>query len=225
MSTLALVKADFVAQLPFSTQIEEAQYRPFVQFAHTLDLLPLLGHVVLEAVDALPSAAVREYAEGIAIATGDFISRRERVYKALIDAPTLPPPVLPLDATDTSAQWAYEPLRTLWHHYLKAWWVQQSFSRFLAQHGLNITKAGITVPIDRSQGTYDRANATEKANLGAAVDTTAEALRSRLLAFVHADHQRFAATPAEGYAYAYLYGTATSCGASPSHRRVRFRAV
>lgn len=222
MSTLALVKADFVARLPFSTQIEEAQVHPFVLDAYTLDLLPLLGHEVLESVDGLAPATVREYAEGLTIVSGDLISRRERVYKALSNAPVLPPPVLPIPSgTDYSGQWEYQPLRTLWNHYLKPWWVQQSFSRFLAQHGLNITKAGITVPLDRSQGTYDRASATEKANLGAAVDSTAEALRSRLTAFVHADHQRYQSNPMQGYAYAYLYGTCESSSTRRHARRVR----
>lgn len=208
MSLLTLTLNDFQTELPFSTQIEERQLRPFIHLAYELDLLPLLGYATLEALALLAPAPVLLYAaEAPApVLAGDYLSRRERVFRALVPAPLLPVPLLPVPpGSDVSGQWAYEPLRTLWGHYLKKWWLHQSFSRFVEQHGINITKAGLTVPTDRSQGTYDRPSASERANLQASVATTAEALRSRLTRFLRDEHLLYQQTLG-GCGYGYGYG-------------------
>jgi len=194
-----LTKADFVATLPFSTQIEDAQVRPFINDAYTLDLLPLLGHETLERVQALADFAPVAYAGPASlpsIAQGALILRRERVYRALVGGPTNEPPVQPTTiqltqpgypvapTPEAEGQWLFLRLETLWSQYLKAYWLQASYVRFLLNHGVNVTKAGLTVPIDRTQGTYDRPSSSQVAALLAAANTTAEAWLSRLTRFL-----------------------------------------
>jgi hypothetical protein len=191
MSTLALTLADLRAQVPLSDKVEDVQVRPFIQFARTLDLIPLLGHETLEAVDALAAAELKPYVAG-AGAEEDLAVRHERVYRATADG---------LLTTPGGEGWTYEPLLTLWTQYLKPWWVEASYARFLAQHGLNVTKAGITVPVDRANGTYDRPSAAQKAELMAGVASTAEAFRSRLTRFMHTESQAYHADSTTGYNY------------------------
>ena len=216
MSTLALTLLDFQTQLPFSNKIEDRQLQPFVKTAFALDLVPLLGHATLEAVDALAPFTAIKYTAGLPIAAGSILSRRERLYRAATNAvlPIAPPPAVP---TEAAAPWTYLPLHTLWLHYLKPWFVQQAFARFLSQHGLDITKAGITVPIDRNQGTYDRPSAAQKAELQASIDVTAEALKSRLTRFMREENLLY---QSGGCGYDY---SLDACGPAPravaSHRR------
>jgi hypothetical protein len=218
MSTLALVLADFTTQLPFSNKIEDRQIQPFVALSRTLDLTPLLGSATLEAVDALATpGTVTPYATDMSYLVDGLVSRRERIYRA-VGAPTTAPP------TDgkTTAEWADEPLLTLWLLYLKPWWVQQSFARFLSQHGLDITKAGVTQAIDRSQGSYDRPSTATRAELQASVDITAEALKSRLTRFLRAEHLLYTSCGC-GYNY-YPDECGTVSHTTRRHNR-RFRAV
>lgn len=194
-----LTKADFVADLPFSPQIEEPQVRPFVSDAYTLDLLPLLGHETLERLQALPAFAATEYAGPASlpgITAGQLIRRRERIYKAIVAAPTNEPPVQPTTIQLTQpgypvepmpegdGQWLFMRLETLWSVYLRPYWLRAAYVRFLLTHGVNVTKAGLTVPIDRQQGTYDRPGSGQVASLLAEARTTAEGWLSRLTRFL-----------------------------------------
>jgi hypothetical protein len=197
MSTLTLTLADFRAQVPLSDKVEDSQVRPFIQFAYMLDLLPLLSYDVLDAVDALTVPKLDAYTAAGAYTAGQMVVRRERVYRALVDTTGL---TIPAGSASTP-EWAYEPLVTLWTQYLKSWWVQAAYVRFLPQHGLNVTKAGITVPVDRQNGTYDRPTAAQKSELTAGVDSTAEALRSRLTRFLHTESQDNKANGSTGYSY------------------------
>lgn len=213
MSTLALTLADFQAQLAFSDKIEDAQVRPYIQFAYTLDLLPLFEYATIEAIDALPSAAIAPYVAGAPVADDSSVLYRERVYRAT----TANPATLP--GQDTN--WVYEPLRTLWTQYLKPWWVQTSYVRFAAEHGLNFTKAGITVPVDRNQGTYERPTAAQKAELMAGIESTAGAYYSRLTRFLHQESAAHRKDTTTGYAYY----PATTCPARPTAHSTRLRGI
>lgn len=194
-----LTKADFVAALPFSPQIEDTLLTPFIADAYTLDLLPLLGHETLELLAALAAFAVVPYAGQAslpAIAAGTIISRRERLYRARVAAPTNEPPIEPTTiqltqpgypvqpVPEADGQWLFLRLETLWAVYLKSYWLHASYCRFLLNHGVNVTKSGLTVPVDRQQGTYERPSAGQVAALLAAAQTTAEAWLSRLTRFL-----------------------------------------
>lgn len=194
---LDLTKADFVAALPFSTQIEDQQIRASITDSYVLDVLPELGHETLEKLQALPAFTVTPYL-GVdslpGVKLNDLLVRRERVYQALVAAPTAEVPVLatvvqltqtPLTpAPDPSGQWLFRPLETLWSQYLKAYWLQAAYVRFLLNHGVNVTKAGLTVPADREKGTYDRPSSAQVAQMLADARTTAEARLSRLTRFL-----------------------------------------
>ncbi|MGI4871476.1 MAG: hypothetical protein ACRYFX_09895 [Janthinobacterium lividum] len=196
---LSLTKADFVEALPFSVMIEEAQIQPFVKLALTLDLVPLLGHAVLEAVGLLPAAVLQEYVPGLAATAGDYFVRYEGVYRCLVNGASAT--TVPTDGRSTGA-WQYEPLLTLWTSYLQPYWVRAAFSRFLAQHGNELTKAGITQPND-PQGTFVRAPSSDRASLQAAADSTANALHAKLTAFLHQQTQAHRTDSATGYGYDY----------------------
>lgn len=217
MSILTLTLADLRAQVPLSGKVEDEQVRPHIQFAYTLDLLPLLGYEVLDAVNALAVPVFAPYAPLGSYAVGQFTVRHERVYRALADTTGL---TLPGESAAT-AEWAYEPLLTLWTQYLKPFYVQAAYARFLPQHGRNITKAGITVPVDRANGTYDRPTSSERAELLASVDSTAEALRARLTRFLHAESQAYNANSAAGY----NYFPATSCTGPAQLHGTRLRGI
>ncbi len=221
MSLLALTLADFQQQLPFSNKIEESQIRPFIELAYKLDVLPLLGYKALEEIKALAPITVTPYAPDLTIALDGYYARHERIYKALAVDPISDVPVLPPVLPDPG-EWGYEPLHTLWQYYLKEWWVQQAFARFLPQHGLNITKAGVTVPVDRVQGTYDRPSAADRASLQNSVSITADALRSRLGAFLRSETLLQARFMGHGYAY---YEESACSTPSTSRRGGRFRAI
>lgn len=191
-----LTKADFVAAFAFSDKIEDSQVRPFIGDARTLDLLPLLGHETLEKLAIAPElTTITDYVSQAALATlplGALVLRRDRIYKALVDNPMQDVPALAenYDAASTepvsepNAQWQYLRLETLWQVYLKPYWLQAAFVRFLLNHGVNVTKAGLTVPVDRSNGTYDRPSSAQVAQLLADTRITAEARRSRLTRFL-----------------------------------------
>ena len=196
---LDLTTADFVAALPFSDKIEDHQIRAAITDAKTFDLLPLLGHETLEKLAALPAFTILPYAGPASLpglVAGQYVARRERVYQVLISAPTNEPPVqsstivllqpgypvAPLP--ELGGQWLFCPLPTLWSVYLKAYWLQAAYVRFLLNHGVNVTKAGLTVPIDRQAGTYDRPGAAQVAQLLADNRITAEARLSRLTRFL-----------------------------------------
>ena len=196
---LDLTTADFVAALPFSDKIEDRQIRAAITDAKTFDLLPLLGHETLEKLAALPAFVVTPYAGPAslpALTVGQYIARRDRVYQVLIAAPTHEPPVPPsvimlmqpgyppAPVPELDGQWLFCPLQTLWVEYLKAYWLQAAYVRFLLNHGVNVTKAGLTVPIDRAAGTYDRPGAAQVAQLLADSRINAEARLSRLTRFL-----------------------------------------
>ena len=189
-----LTTADFVELLPFSNKIEAAQLAAFITQAHQFDLLPLLGHATLEAVDTLaapllvPAPAVPALAPA-----GSYYVRRERVYRALVDTTqavpvltsanytvSITPAVLANPAPE--GDWQYERVLTLWSQYLRAYWVQRAFSRFVATHGVNVTKAGLTVAVDAT--TYARPSGGQVATLQASIDNTAETLLSRLTRYL-----------------------------------------
>ena len=214
---MRITLADFVELLPFSSNIEARQLNAFITQAQQLDLLPLLGHETMEGLTALPAAVLLpvDTVPGQILA-GDLFARRERVYRALVAATAAPIPVLSTDSYTVSlspghlrnppaeGDWQYERALTLWSQYVRPYWVQRAFSRFLTTHGLNITKAGITVPIDRASGTYDRPNAGQVATLQAAVDTTAEALLSRLTRFLRYEGLLWFIDPQTGHgAYSF----------------------
>ena len=194
-----LTTADFVAALPFSSQIEDRQIRASITDAKTFDLLPLLGHETMEKLAALPAFVALPYAGPAslpALTVGQYIARRDRVYQVLIAAPTHEPPVqssvivlmqpgYPVaQLPELDGQWLFCPLQTLWTEYLKAYWLQAAYVRFLLNHGVNVTKAGLTVPIDRQAGTYDRPGAGQVAQLLADNRIIAEAHLSRLTRFL-----------------------------------------
>jgi hypothetical protein len=203
---LSLTLADFVAALPFSNKIEERQIQPFVAESYMLDLVPLLGHEVLEKISLLSlTDVVTDYAPAVAVLATRYYRQYERVYKADAAGLTTAP---------GETGWDYQPLLTLWSQYLKLYWVRASFSRFLAQHGLDITKAGVTAPTD-PQGTFTRPSSADKAALQAAHDTVTEALRSRLTAFLRSE------TQAGDKGYNYGQG----CGHSVSSLRAPLRGI
>lgn len=194
-----LTIADFVAALPFSDKIEDRQIRAAITDAKTFDLLPLLGHETLEKLAVLPTFAVAPYggpATLPGLTVGQYIARRDRVYQVLIAAPTHEPPVQPsiivlmqpgypvAPVPELDGQWLFCPLQTLWTEYLKSYWLRAAYVRFLLNHGVNITKAGLTVPIDRQAGTYDRPGAAQVAQLLADMRILAEASLSRLTRFL-----------------------------------------
>lgn len=188
---MLITTADFVELLPFSNKIEAGQLNAFITQAHQFDLLPLLGHATTEAVDGLPALLVLP--AGATALAGSYHVRRERVYRALVDT-TQPVPVLstanysvslsPATLTNPAAEgdWQYERVLTLWSQYLRPYWVQRAFSRFIATHGVNVTKAGLTVAADAN--TYARPSGGQVATLQASIDTTAETLLSRLTRFL-----------------------------------------
>lgn len=191
---MIITTADFVELLPFSNKIEAAQLAAFITQAHQFDLLPLLGHATLEAVDTLaaPLLLPAPAAGGLAPAGGYYV-RRERVYRALADT-TQAVPVLSATNYTVSispatlvnpapeGDWQYERVLTLWSQYLRPYWVQRAFSRFVASHGVNVTKAGLTVAVDAT--TYARPSGGQVATLQASIDNTAETLLSRLTRYL-----------------------------------------
>ena len=191
---MIITTADFVELLPFSNKIEAAQLAAFITQAHQFDLLPLLGHATLEAVDTLtaPRLLPAPAAGGLATA-GQYYVRRERVYRALADT-TQAVPVLSASNYTVSispatlvnpapeGDWQYERVLTLWSQYLRPYWVQRAFSRFVASHGVNVTKAGLTVAVDAT--TYARPSGGQVATLQASIDNTAETLLSRLTRYL-----------------------------------------
>ena len=195
-----LTKADFVAALPFSDKIEDSQILPYVADARRLDLVPLLGHETLERLArvALP-VAVLEYDPATAYALNDVVSRWGRLYRALTDAPATAPPVLdkfgytlpsytgtyPADPLpEADGNWQFLRLETLWLEYLKPYWLRAAYVRFLQNHGVNVTKAGLTVPIDRAQGTYDRPGAAQVQSVLHEAQANATTERARLTRFL-----------------------------------------
>lgn len=224
---MTITVADFVELLPFSNKIEPLQVAAFIVQARQFDLLPILGHETLEALDALPATPVLPApAGGVAAVAGTYYVRRERVYRAL-SATTDPVPVLRAEPADED-NWHYEQMLTLWSQYVRPCWVQQAFSRFLTTHGLNITKAGITVPIDRQQGTYERPSAAQLATLQAAVDTPADVLLSRLTRFLRAEGLLYFTDPTTGAGR--CWGTETPnagghCAATTTRHRRPVRGI
>ena len=189
-----IATADFVELLPFSNKIETAQLTAFITQAHQFDLLPLLGHATLEAIDGLTAPLVLPTpAAGAQATAGAYYVRRERVYRALVNTTQAVPVLGATNYTVSIApavlanpvpegDWQYERVLTLWSQYLRAYWVQRAFSRFVATHGVNVTKAGLTVAVDAT--TYARPSGGQVATLQASIDNTAETLLSRLTRFL-----------------------------------------
>ena len=191
---MLITTADFVELLPFSNKIEASQLAAFITQAHQFDLLPLLGHATLEAVDTLPATPLLPApAAGAPATAGGYYVRRERVYRALatttqavpvLSASNYSVSITPATLTNPAPEgdWQYERVLTLWSQYLRAYWVQRAFSRFVATHGVNVTKAGLTVAVDAT--TYARPSGAQVATLQASIDNTAETLLSRLTRFL-----------------------------------------
>ncbi len=192
MSTLALTLLDFQAALPFSNKIEDRQVQPFVALTLELDLVPLLGHAVLDEVAGLAMPEMIGYVPAVASTAGTYYLYQGRVYLATTDELLTRP--------GTADAWVYQPLLTLWTQYLKPYWLHRAYARFLPQHGVDVTKAGMTQPNDPA-ATYVRAASADRAVLIASAESTAEALRSRLTAFLSSEAQAFAKDNATGYAY------------------------
>lgn len=202
--------ADFVELLPFSNKIEASQLGAFITQARQFDLLPLMGHATLEALDALTAPAILPApSAGTLAEAGAYYVRRERVYRALVDTTQAIPvisstnytvSVAPALLTNPAAEgdWQYERVLTLWSQYVRPYWVQRAFARFTPSHGVNITKAGLTVPVDRAQGTYDRPTGGQVATLQASIDNAAEALLSRLTRFLRYEGLLWVMDPATG---------------------------
>lgn len=232
---MIITVTDFAELLPFSNKIEASQMAAFITQARQFDLLPLLGHETLETLDALVMPALlAPPAAGVLAVLGARYVRRERVYRALAATLTAVPVLAPAAAYPVGTPgaagnpapegaWQYERALTLWSQFVRPYWVQRAFSRFLTTHGLNISKAGITVPIDRQQGTYERPSAGQIATLQAAVDTPAEVLLARLTRFLRAEGLLWLpglATGA-GHYYGADNADASHCGpaAATRHRR------
>lgn len=197
-----LTTADFVAALAFSNKIEDAQLRPYIEDAAQLDLLPLLGHETLERLARLVLPTAQPYAGPSSLPlllAGTVVSRWDRLYRTLTDAPTTEPPVLdkfayvlpsytgtyPADpAPEADGNWQFLRLETLWLEYLKPYWLRAAYVRFLQNHGVNVTKAGLTVPIDRAQGTYDRPSGAQVASVLHEAQGNADTRRARLTRFL-----------------------------------------
>ncbi|TGE08748.1 DUF6712 family protein [Hymenobacter fodinae] len=176
--------SDFPALVAFSKSIEAGQIEPFMNDARLLDLLPLLGYGLLEQIDKLEEKPVKDWGQIVLEDTlpGTYATRHERVYRALVPKPEQDVPESPTQANPE--EWVYEPLRTLWVHYLHPYWVQAGYSRFFNQHGINVVKAGITVPLDSEKNSYAPASPAQRAQVQAAIDSKAEALYSRLSVFL-----------------------------------------
>lgn len=176
---MTIAQADFVELLPFSNKIEPWQLAAFITQARTFDLLPLLGYATLEALDALTAPTLLPPpAAGVEAVLGSYYLRQDRVYLAL-SATT--------DPVGETTAWQYQLTATLWSQYVRPYWVQRAFARFVVTHGLNITKAGVTLPKDSAQNTYERPSAGQIATLQASIDNTAETLLSRLTAFLRTE--------------------------------------
>jgi hypothetical protein len=202
---LSLTLADFVAALPFSNKIEDRQIQPFVAESYMLDLVPLLGHEVLEKIALLNQAdTVTDYNPAVPVLGSRLYRQYERVYQSSAAG---------LITMPGGTGWIYQPLLTLWTQYLKLYWIRAAFARFLPQHGQDFTKAGITNPTDR-EGTFRPISAIDRATLQAAHDSATEALRSRLTAFKHTETQAYASDNTKGYDY----GAACGCQAATSLR-------
>jgi hypothetical protein len=194
---VTISQPDFVELLPFSNKIEEWQLTAFIEQARTFDLLPVLGYEALEALDGLTLPTLLTLTTGPAVPGGCYV-RRDRVYKALTAA------TAPIPTTGDTDDWAHQPLMTLWRYYVRPYWVQRAFARFVVTHGLNITKAGVTLPKDGALNTYERPSAGQIATLQASIDNTADTLLSRLTHFLGEEK---------------LYPAATC--AAPAHRHRR----
>ena len=191
---MLITTADFVELLPFSNKIEPGQLAAFITQAHRFDLLPLLGHATLESLDALTAPLILPAPPpGATAAAGSYYVRRERVYRAraattqavpVLSATTYSVSIAPAVLANPPAEgdWQYERVLTLWSQYARAYWVQRAFSRFVATHGVNVTKAGLTVAVDAS--TYARPSGGQVATLQASIDNTAETLLARLSRFL-----------------------------------------
>lgn len=203
---MIITLADFVATHALSNQIAPSKVTPAILDSLRLDLGPVLSATLLERLQELKPFTTSTWPVVLAEVTpGSYVVRRDRVYKALVNQPTDEQDV-PEDGVSTT-EWQYEPLRTLWLLYVKPYWLQAAYCRFLPTHGFNIEKAGLTTPID-PQGTYQPISAAHRAALQAAADNTAAALLNRLLRHLRADT---AETPETDHA----------CGHTFTHRRRR----
>lgn len=185
---MTIAVADFRETHALSTQVEQTKMNPAIAESLRLDLRPVLSADLLERAQELKPFVVLAWPVVLAdVSPGFYAERRERVFKALTAQPETD---VPATAT-TTADWEYLPLHTLWHAYLKPYWKQAAWVRYLPTHGVNLEKAGLTVPSD-PQGTFQAASSTTRAQLLAAAENTAAALLNRLLRFVQADYSRTA---------------------------------
>lgn len=208
--SLTLTKEDFYASHALSRQVETPKLAPAIADSLLLDVRPHLPVELLEQVLTLPAFTVAEWPVVLADQSpGSYAVRRERVYMALVPTPETDVPT----EAESSADWQYEPLRTLWHVYLKPYWKQAAWSRFLLGHGYDMQKGGITVPTDR-EGTFQPAGAAHRAALQQAAANQADTLLSRLLRHVRHRH-------AGSYASDYPYGHPLHEPACTIHRNRR----
>ena len=231
---MIITTTDFIELLPFSNKIEPAQLAAFITQAHQFDLLPLLGHATLEAVDTLPVRLLLPAPAAGALATaGSYYVRRERVYRALVDTTQAVPVLSAANYTVSIApavlanpapegDWQYERVLTLWSQYLRPYWVQRAFSRFVATHGVNVTKAGLTVAVDAT--TYARPSGGQVATLQASIDNTAETLLSRLTRFLRYEGLLWFIDPQTGGG-GYSLDGCTHYGDDTSTAGLRFHAT
>lgn len=207
---------------------------PTTVLAYNPAALPGINPAALPA--ALPvNLLATTPATGAAYALGDVVSRWGRLYRALVPAPSTAPPVLdklaytlpayvgtyPADPTpEADGNWQFLRLETLWVEYLKPYWLRAAYVRFLQNHGVNVTKSGLTVPIDRAQGTYDRPSGGQVASVLHEAQTNAETERARLTRFLRFSGMAYYYDGETGHGGYWLDGYGRGCGAEWDARAV-----
>jgi len=158
---MLLSKSDIINYSRIGANLPDAEINPFIQDAETFDVIPVLPENMFDDIsDLLPVAAWDNYTSYI---TGDKVTNDGKYWIALSGN-------IYSEPTPSNTDWALHELLNFWGDYIKPYYAYNAVSRFLVEHGRNVTQFGLTKQV---ADTFENLDSKERAELKASFDSRA----------------------------------------------------
>ena len=156
-----LTKADIISLTRIGANIPDKELDMFIRDAEVFDVIPVLPDEMFEDIsDLLPVSSWDNYTSYV---TGDIVYFGGKYWKALANNIYSEP-----EAGNTD--WGLHQLLNFWGDYIKPFYCYHTVSRFLVEHGRNVTQFGLTKQV---ADTFENLDSKERAELKASFDSRA----------------------------------------------------
>lgn len=171
---MLLNKSDLTKYARISDNLKATEIDPFIQDAQIFDVIPVLPDDMFEDIEAALPVPQIGWDKNKSYVADDIVFHLDKFWKSA-GSNTDSEPIT------GNTDWDLHELLNFWLNYVKPFYAYNTLSRFLVEHGRNITQFGITQQTgDTFQNLSDKGRAEMKAQMDSKANHYGQLIRKEL---------------------------------------------